>query len=312
MDPFDLVIIGGGPAGLAATAYALHLRLKTALVSPNLGGWVAHPFTLRDMPTRDTVWGASLVREFEMRVRANLDHHYLTEVGAVARLDDGAFKVTLVSGVELVAGAVILATGAQPQRLHVDGEVKYWSRGLSFSAISHAPYFRDRAVAVVGSGSRAVHAALELAPIASGVHFILTGADTTESLPDLDRARTHPHVKVYRGWELRRVNGDEYVSGIDLVGDDGETRSLEVEGVFIQNGLVPNNALVRSLAALDADGHVLVNHRCESSVPGLYAAGDVTSIHAEQVPVSLGEGSKAALSAWEYLSVRGGLLGAEG
>jgi thioredoxin reductase len=112
----------------------------------------------------------------------------------------------------------------------------------------------------------------------------------------------NPKVYIFRGWEVQRISGDEYVTGIDLVDDNGETRTLAVEGVFVEFGLLPNNELVQELVALDEDGHILVNQRCETNVPGLFAAGDVTNVHAEQVAVALGEGAKAALSAWSYLA----------
>ena len=303
MTEFDLTIIGGGPAGLAAAAYGLHAQLRVALIAPDLGGKVSYPFALRTMPARDTVWGASLVRELEMRVRNNLDHHFNSEVKGLTRREDGRFDVTLGVGGTLVSRAVLLATGARPQRLYVEGESEYWGKGLSFSAISHAPFFHDRTVAVVGSGTRAVLAVLELAPLVKRISFVVSRAQELAQTPAVERALTHPKVLVFRNWEVQRIAGDEYVTGLDLVGANGEIRTLDVEGIFVQFGLIPTNALVRELVALDPEGHVIVNHRCETNVPGLFAAGDVTTVHAEQVPVSLGEGSKAALTAWEYLAV---------
>lgn len=303
MNEFDLTIVGGGPSGLAAAAYGLHAQLNVALIAPDLGGKVSYPFALRTMPGRDTVWGASLVRELEMRVRNNLDHHFNSEVKSITRRDDGRFEVALSVGGTLTTRAVIIATGARPQRLYVEGESEYWGKGLSFSAISHAPFFHDRTVAVVGSGSRAVLAVLELAPLVKRIFFVVSRGAELASTPAVERALSHPKVLVFRNWEIQRIAGDDFVTGLDLVGANGEIRSLECEGIFVQFGLMPTNALVRNLVALDEEGHVIINHRCETSVPGLFAAGDVTTVHAEQVPVALGEGAKAALTAWEYLAV---------
>lgn len=303
MADYDIIIIGGGPAGLAAAAYALHAQLSVALVAPDLGGKVSYPFALRDMPARDTVWGASLVRELEMRVRNNLDHHINAEVKQLQRLPDGRFRVHMSAGVEQTARAVVLATGARPQRLYVPGETEYWGRGVSFSAISHAPFFQDRNVAVVGAGRRAVSAVLSLAPLARQVYFIVSRAQELQNTPAASMALNHPKVLTFRNWEVQQIEGDEFVRGIDLVGSNGEIRKLDVEGVFIQFGLLPNNSLVRDFVALDEDGHVIINEHCETSIPGLYAAGDLTNVHAEQVPVSLGEGAKASLAAWEYLAL---------
>lgn len=305
MSEYDLIVIGGGPAGLAAAAYALHAQLAVALIAPDLGGKVSYPFALRNMPGRDTVWGASLVREMEMRVRNTLDDHYRTDVQNLERLEDGRFALTLGEGGTCVTRAVVLSTGARPQRLYVPGEVEYWGRGLSFSAISHAPFFEDRVVAVVGAGPRAVGAVLTLAPLARQVYFILSNSEKEDSSPATQRAQHHPRVTLFNGWEVQHIVGDDFVTGVDLMGANGEIRTLNVDGVFVEFGLLPTNGLVRGFVELDDAGHVRINERCETSVPGLFAAGDVTTVHAEQVPVALGEGSKAALSAWEYLALRG-------
>ncbi len=302
MADYDLIIIGGGPAGLAAAAYGLHAQLSVALIAPDLGGKVTYPFALRDMPARDTVWGASLVRELEMRVRNNLDHHINADVKQLERLPDGRFSLTLSAGAPVAARAVVLATGARPQRLYVPGESEYWGRGVSFSAISHAPFFTDRTVAVIGAGARAVNAVLTLAPIARQIYFIVARAQELQNTPASALALNHPKVLAFRNWEVQQIEGDEFVRSIDLVGGNGEIRRLDVEGVFVQFGLLPSNSLVRDIVALNEEGHVMINQRCETSVPGLFAAGDLTNINAEQVPVSLGEGAKAALTAWEYLA----------
>lgn len=300
---YDLVVIGGGPSGLAATSYALHAQLKVALVAPDLGGKVSYPFALRDVPTRDTVWGASLTHDFEQRVRES-NVHIAATVSAIQPQENGDFDIELEGGTWLRSRALIMSTGARPQRLFVPGESDFWGKGLSYSAISHAPFFQDRKVAVIGSGDRAVNAVLALAQIASKVFFIVGRGVELESSPAWELALRHPKVLPFHDWEVQRIAGDDYVTALDLVGVNGEIRSLDVEGVFVQFGLLPNNSLVRSLVDLDREGHIVINERCATTLPGLFAAGDVTSVHAEQVPVSLGEGAKAAIGAWEYLVTR--------
>jgi thioredoxin reductase len=300
--PCDLAIVGGGPAGLAATAYALHAQLDVALIAPDLGGKVNYSFALRDMPQQDTVWGASLARELEQKVRDGLKRHIVQSVAAITQQEGGGFTLRLEDGTELIARAVVVATGARPQRLYIPGESEYFLRGVSFSAISHGPFFQDRAVAVIGDGARAVDAVLELIPLARRVFFVVPRQESVERAPGAARALGHPKVHVFRNWEVQQIEGDEFVTGLDLVGSNGEIRTLEVEGVFVQMGLLPANALVRELVALDEHGHVVIDERCRTSLPGLFAAGDVTNVHAEQVPISIGEGAKAALSAWDYLA----------
>lgn len=305
MTAYDVVIIGGGPAGLVAAAYCLHARLNAAILTPELGGKVNYPFALRDFKPENMVWGAQLVAQFEkMLEHAQEVPHLAAQATAIERAEDGRFTLHIRDQAPIQARTVIIATGAAPQRIYVEGEREYWGRGVSFSAISHAPYFAGRDVAVVGGGRRTLVAALELAQIARQVYLIASRPQTMAELPEATLVQELPNVTLFRNWEVQAVIGDEFVNAIQLVGVNGETRQLTVDGIFIQMALLPNSELVRALVELDDDGFIIVNHRCETSVPGLFAAGDVTNIQSEQVLVAIGEGAKAALSAWEYLVTR--------
>lgn len=299
---FDIVVLGGGPGGLAAVAYALHAKLNVALVSPDLGGKVSYPFALRSQAPVDYVWGSGLTHEFAQRVGKELQHHIPDTAARVDRLEDGRFRIQLNGGDSVQARAVIVCTGVRAQRLFVAGESEYWGRGLSYSAVSHAPLFQERSVAILGGGQRAITAARILTPLADHIDYIVA---RPQQLPDGDNGEqwlNHPKITVFRGWEVQQIVGDEFVTAIDLVGLTGEVRSLPVEGVFVEFGLLPNNSAVRDLVEMDHNGHIVIDQQCATSVPGLFAAGDVTTVCAEQVVVSLGEGAKAALSAWQYLA----------
>ena len=299
---FDLAILGGGPAGLAAAAYALYARLQVALVSPDLGGKVSYPFTLRNMPPADRVWGATLVQEFADNVRDRLEHHVADTTELVERTADGSFSLRLAGGEAIEAKSVVVCTGARAQRMFVSGETEYWGRGLSFSALSHAPLFADRTVAIVGGGQRALTAARILTPLVRHIYFVSIRAQQLSELDAAEQALSHPKIDIFQGWEVQQIVGDEFVTGIDLVGINGEVRQLPVEGVFVQFGLLPNNSAVRALVALDHAGHIVIDEHCATNIPGIFAAGDVTDACSEQVAVSIGEGAKAALSAWQYLA----------
>lgn len=299
----DLAIIGGGPAGITAASYALHAQLDLALFAPELGGKMSYTFALRGQGHVDTVWGADLVRQFEGTVKAESFTQYEQQVANVVALDDG-FHIVSEDNEEVTTRAIIVATGARPKRLYVPGEQEYWGHGVSFSAISHAPLFSGKDVAVVGSGERALVASLELAPIANRVYLIAAQPEAFAG-PLGDQVTKDENVSVFRGWEVERIDGDgEFVDAIELIGRDGAKRRLSVEGVFVEFGLVPNSDFVRDLVELDETGRIKINQRCQTNVPGIYAAGDVTNIYAEQVPVAIGEGAKAALSAWEYLATQ--------
>jgi thioredoxin reductase len=300
---YDVVIVGGGPAGLVAGRYCLHARLHTAIVTPELGGKVNYPFALRDLHPTNVVWGAQLVAQVEQIVEeAHELHHIRQQVSKVTQTGTGHFTLQLADGDSIEARAVILATGAAPQRLYVEGEKEYWGQGVSFSAVSHAPYFAGRDVAVVGGNRRTLVAALELAPIARQIYLIATLPHAMSQLPEAERVLALPNVTSFHDWEVQAILGDDFVSGISLVGANGETRELAVDGVFVQMALLPNNEMVRDLVEVGEEGHIVINQRCETTLPGLFAAGDVTNIHSEQVLAAIGEGAKAALSAWEYLA----------
>ena len=303
MSRYDVVIVGGGPAGLVAARYCLHAHLHGAIVTPELGGKVNYPFSLRDLQPVNIVWGAQLVSQFEQIIAdARELPHIAQQASRISPLDGGGYLLRLADGAEIEATTVILATGAAPQRLYVEGEREYWGRGVSFSAVSHAPYFEGRDVAVVGGHRRTLIAALELAPLARRINLIAAFPQAMANLPEAQRVLALPNVTPFINWEVQAVVGDEFVKGINLVGVNGETRQIPVEGIFIEMALLPNNELVRDLVAVDEGGHIIVNHRCETSRPGMFAAGDVTNIQSEQVLVAIGEGAKAALSAWEYLA----------
>lgn len=298
----DVVVLGGGPAGLAATAYLLYARLNVALVSPDFGGKVFYPFALRDVPHQDTALGVSLVHELAERVSTVLQQHITDTADIVRRLDDGAFRLKLGGGDEIESRSVVVCTGVRAQRLFVDGEMDYWGRGLSYSAISHAPFFHGRRVAVIGGGERAMAALQILIPLAVHIDYIEARPQPVADRDKAEAILSHPRIDVFRGWEVQQIVGDEYVTGLDIVGVNGEVRRLPVEGIFVQFGLLPNNSAVRDLVELDPFGHIVIDEHCATSMPGIFAAGDVTTICAEQVPISIGEGAKAGLSAWRYVA----------
>jgi thioredoxin reductase len=299
---YDVAVIGGGPAGLAAACYALQAQLRVALVTPTMGGKVSYPFQLRGLPAVESVRGIDLVQQFATYVEAKVTTFLPMEAKHIALCRNGEFQLTLDNTDLLTARSLILCTGAQPQRLYVPGEYEFMGRGVSFSAISHAQFFRNRNVAVIG-GERALDAVAKLSTIAKRVYYILERQRELSDSPLVRRATRDPKITIFRDWEVQRIIGDNFVTDLGLVAANGETRAIAVDGVFVELGLLPNNEMVREFVEVDELGRIIVNHHCETSVPGMFAAGDVTNVYAEQVPVAIGEGVKAALSAWSYLAL---------
>ncbi|MCB0125100.1 MAG: FAD-dependent oxidoreductase, partial [Caldilineaceae bacterium] len=265
MSLYDVAIIGGGPSGLAAATYTTGFQLSTVILAPDLGGKVNYEFRLRDQAKSTPIWGLETVHVFEKNVKAEQVEHKTTQVSQVAKTEDGTFRIALETGDDVLARAVIVATGAKPQRLYTPGEQEYWGKGLSFSAISHAPFFVDRTVAVVGNTERTQIAILQLATVAKHIFWI---SSTTHEASDekLRQLENHPKVTPMYGWEVQRVLGDEYVSAVEIAA--GYTiRELPVDGVFVEMGLIPNIEFVRGLIDFDPEtGHIPVNQRCETAL----------------------------------------------
>jgi len=289
----DLIIVGGGPAGLTATAYALNKRLDALLITEDLGGKTAYGLEVKGYEGHEVIRGSEVVEKFKRQVE------YVTSVRQIDRVthivpEEGHYAVFTQSAQKLDARAVIVATGAVPKRLNVPGERQLIGKGLSYSAISHAQLFIEREPALVGSNMRALYAAMELANIAKRVHLVLPEDGEIDS-PLGKRLQANSKVKIYRG-ALKAIQGTDYVESIVV-----ENQTIPVDGLFIEIGLIPGSKCVAELGVTDVYGRIVVNNRCETSRPGLFAAGDVTNVFIEQVLVAIGEGAKAALGAYEYL-----------
>lgn len=299
MNNCDVAIVGAGPAGLAAAAHLVGTGLSTQLIAPKIGGRLSYTFQLRGQKPVDTVHGADLARYFEDVVNEQVET--LQEETLHVVQQEQHFVLTLQSGKQVRARAVIIASGARSQRLYIPGEKEFFGRGLSYSAISHAPLFHGRRVAVVGYGERALVALLGLAEVAEHVYFVPTVA-----LDRNDERRVqienNAAITILYDRQVIHVDGDDFVDSVRTLTGEGGIINLDVEGVFIEMDLLRNNSMVRELVDVDPQtGAIPIDQRCATSVPGLFAAGDITNIHAEQVPIAIGEGLKAAISAWRYL-----------
>ena len=294
---YDLIIIGGGPAGLTAAVYALNKRLETLVISEDLGGKVNYRVQIKGLEGHEIISGEDVVEKFKRQLEYLRFAHQMDRVTKVQPVNNH-FAV-MAQGGRYEAKAVIIATGARPQRLDAPGEKRLIGRGLSYSAISHAQVFIEKEAALYGSSDRALHSAAELADVATRVHLILPDRGALDSALGKKLA-ANPKVTLYENAELKEIRGDEFVESV-VVSQKGAAREIKVDGLFIEIGLVPNSELVADLGITDKTGRITINSRCATSKPGIYAAGDVTDIFIEQVLIAVGEGAKASLSAYEYL-----------
>ncbi len=296
---YDLIIIGGGPAGLTAAVYATRKRLNFMMISQDLGGKTNYSLSLPGVEMHQVVRGVEVIDKF----RHEFEYlEFARRLAAVATIDkkDNLFTVKTTEGVELTAKSVILATGSQIKRLNVPGEQDFLDRGLSYSALSYAPLMLDRQVIIIGDGSLALRAMDELTQVAATVDLMMPtrGELDTALGQKLIQSRK---VTLWIGYKVEAIMGDYFAQRVRLETPDDEYVDVIADCIFVELGLLPNSGPVKGLAELDEQGRVIIDkHNC-TSCPGLFAAGDVTNAYAEQVLIAVGEGAKAALSAYEYL-----------
>ncbi len=302
---YDLIIIGGGPAGLTAAVYAIRKRLNVLLISKDLGGKTNFRLQLPDVEKHLVINGEETVNRFVNEIRY-LD--FARIIDKVERVEEmpGGYRIITRGGKErehpqavYETHAIIVATGTRGRFLEVPGEKQYLMRGLCFSAMSYAPLFIDKHTVVVGDDDLALRAALELSLIAKTVTLV---APTHGKLDNLIGQRLHKadNVLILEGYAAKEVKGDVYARSL-VVGKNGDVRELAADAIFVELGLKPNSEMLGELVELEADGRIKVDVQNRASRPGLFAAGDVTNVYAEQVLIAIGEGAKAALSAYDYL-----------
>lgn len=295
---YDLIIIGGGPAGLTATIYALRKRLQVLLITKDLGGKTNYRLQLPNIEHHLVINGEEVVNRFVNEIDY-LDFSRKMEKVEKIEAVAGGYNVRVRNDGEYASKALIVATGANARRLNVPGEKDFMMRGLCYSAVSYAPLFIGRDTVIVGDSSLALRAAAELAQIARYVTLVAPAHGELDSALGR-RLRASPNVVVLEGYQVERVNGDEFARSL-AISRNGEARQIHADAFFVELGLVPNSDLVNGLVALDGMGRIEIDARNRTSAPGIFAAGDVTNAYAEQVLISIGEGAKAALSAYEYL-----------
>jgi len=297
---FDVLVLGGGPAGASAAIYSARKGLRTALVAQKLGGQVQDTLGIENL--------ISVPRTEGPRLAADLAKHLaaypveILEHRKVERVVDGPMKELHLQGGEVLrAPALIVATGARWRELGVPGEQEYLGRGVAFCPHCDGPFYKDRRVAVVGGGNSGVEAAIDLAGICSHVTLLEFAPELRADQVLVAHLGRLPNVDVVTNARTQEVLGD----GAGVIGlrmedrASGQLRTVDLDGVFVQIGLAPNSAVVRDLVQTSRSGEILIDAGCRTSAPGIYAAGDVSSVPFKQIVIAMGEGAKAALSAFE-------------
>ncbi|MBY5937446.1 alkyl hydroperoxide reductase subunit F [Marinobacter nauticus] len=305
-DAFDVLVIGGGPAGSAAAIYAARKGISTGIAAERFGGQVADTMGIENLISVPYTEGPKLVAAMEQHVNeyeVDIMNMQRAEKLIPAEQTGGLHEVRLANGGSLKARTVILSTGARWRQMGVPGEDEYRNKGVAYCPHCDGPLFKGKRVAVIGGGNSGVEAAIDLAGIVGHVTLIEFGEQMRADEVLQKKLRSLNNVKIITSGQTTEVVGtDGKVSGLNYTDrTTGESHHVELEGVFVQIGLVPNTEWLKGDIELSQHGEIIVNDRNETSIPGVFAAGDATTVPYKQIVISMGEGSKAALSAFDFL-----------
>jgi len=298
---YELMIIGGGPAGLTASVYAARKRLNTLLISGDIGGQVNWTLSVENYMGYQFIEAKELISKFQTQVdQFPLNQKIGDKISQLKKIK-GGFEAVSGTGDKYQSKAVILATGKKPRKLNVPGEAELTGRGVTYCAICDGPIFSGQSVAVIGGGNSALEAALDMLKIAKHVDLVAVGQLTGDAVL-IDKLSGVKKLSIFTEHQTEKIEGKDLVEGMQIKDlKSGDIKNLEVTGVFIEIGLEPNSGPVKKLIKLNKSGEVPVSCSCETEIAGLYAAGDVTNAPEKQIIVAAGEEAKAALQAHRYL-----------
>lgn len=301
--PYDVLVVGGGPAGAAAAIYAARKGIRTGVAAERFGGQVLDTMAIENFISVQETEGPKLATALEQHVRS-----YEVDIMNLQRaeklLPGGEhIEIQLANGASLKAKTVILSTGARWRQMNVPGENEYRNKGVAYCPHCDGPLFKGKRVAVIGGGNSGVEAAIDLAGIVSHVTLIEFDSQLRADAVLQRKLHSLPNVRVITSAQTTEVLGDgSKVTGLvyrDRIGHDDHR--LELEGIFVQIGLLPNTEWLKGTVALSPRGEIEVDAHGRTSVPGVFAAGDATTVPYKQIVIAMGEGSKAALSAFDHL-----------
>ncbi len=300
---YDLIIIGGGPAGITAGIYGARQKLNILLIAKGFGGQVAEKaIAIENYPGFEKISGLDLVQKFEKQLRKQKIDIERDEVVKLKKIKDKFFAITKSKN-KFESKTAIIAVGAEPRFLGVPGEKKFIGRGLSFCVTCDGPIFNDKTVAVIGGGNSAFEAAIFLTKVAKKIYILEYGEKTKADVENQERVKRSGRVEIITNTQVKKIKGKKFVESL-LCQDrrTGKDFDLPVDGIFVEIGLQPASAFVKDLVEFNKINEIKVNFEtCQTKTPGLFAAGDVNVGKYKQIVTAAGEGAKAALSVYDYL-----------
>lgn len=301
---YELIIIGGGPAGIAAGVYAGRKKMKSAVIADTFGGQSIVSADIQNFIGIPSIPGYELAERMEEQLRSIPDIEIVSPDKAekIEKIE-GGFRVSTTSGKNFETKTVLMAVGSIRRKLGVPGEKEYDGKGVAYCATCDAPMFQGKRVAVVGGGNAGLEAVHDLMAYASEITLFVRGDAPKGDAITLEAITASPKVKVMTHTEVREISGTKFVEGLTFENTKtGERGNMPVDGVFIEIGWIPNSGLVQGLAEIDAHGEIVVNHKTQqTSCEGIWAAGDVSDVMYKQNNISMGDAVKAVLNIQDYL-----------
>ncbi len=302
---YDVVIIGAGPAGASSAIYTARKGLKTAIIADKIGGQVRDTKGIENLVSVVYTEG----KELSQKLAEHMSQYPIKifEHRKVESVDDGVVKkIRLQSGEELRAKSLIVASGAKWRELRIPGEKEYLGRGVAFCPHCDGPYFKGKKVAVIGGGNSGVEAAIDLSQLVKEVVLIEYASELRADKVLVEKLMSLPNVTVITEGKALEIIGDgKRVEGIVLqMQKSQEIRKVDLEGIFIQIGLIPNSQFLKGVVEMTSQGEIKIDHKCRTSKKGIYGAGDVTNVPFKQIVVAMGEGAKAGLSVFEDMMMK--------
>lgn len=303
---YDLIIIGAGPAGMTAGVYAARKKLKTLLLTQDIGGQAAWSSDVENYLGFEMISGAHLVEKFENHIEQFSDVLELRLVTkGVSEITQAKtyFSIKTADGHTQHCRAVIIAGGKLPRPLGVPGEKEFLNRGVTYCAWCDGPLFAGKDVAIVGGGNSALDAALNIGKSVRSIVMINNMPELTGDAIMIDKITSEPHMRILNSTEVVKINGEKFVESITVKSSGDEAASdIAVGGVFIEAGSLPATSYLKNIVKLNKNGEIIIDKNNQTSTQGIFAAGDITDIDQKQIIIAAGEGAKAAIEAARYIA----------
>jgi alkyl hydroperoxide reductase subunit F len=296
---YDVLIVGAGPAGLTAGVYCARKMLNTIIISENIGGQALESWAIENYMGYRMVTGEDLMKKFEDQVRTLNMRLELDRVIKISKEDD-LFTIRTISEKTLKAKTLILAQGNRPKKLGVANEEQFLGRGLSICSTCDGPLYTGKKIAVVGGGNSALQTAVEMGEITQSVTLIVRSSIRADPAY-VKMLESKKNITIALNTQVTALHGDKFLTGITIMNEKGEEQNLDLDGVFIEIGWLPNTDILDGFLALNEKKEIIVDINCHTSMAGVFAAGDVTSVKSKQIIIAAGDGAKAALEAHEYI-----------